>query len=352
MTIFNNFISKIDNNRISTSLKIPLALKDISDTIYGLQRGRYDLYIGDSGIGITSYVIYNYIFNAYEHTKDYKKINLKILLFTLDSKEDIIADIICMKLFKDHKIIVDPAYILNRANTLLSDTIYAKIKQLDEYITKLLEYTLFIYDTPMKPSDIRNIVTNYAEDNGKVINGKYIPRDPNDFVIIITDKLNTLSYESNTGVSNIYSTIDLHSNNCKNIYKNLYNYLVVNTLYVNKYIQDLSKIKLDDAQPRLSDIKFESLQTDTNLIFSLYDPKRYMNALSGLEQFMGYNIQKLRDRFRAINILRNTNGRCNQRKGLIFLGECGVYQELIKADKMTDEKYQEIENYVHYKYTK
>ncbi len=68
-------------------------------------------------------------------------------------------------------------------------------------------------------------------------------------------------------------------------------------------------------------------QQDANVVLALFSPRRYE-----IEKFRGYDITKLKDRFRSISLLKNRDGDSDKTIGLQFVGEVGYFQEVPKAD--------------------
>ena len=87
---------------------------------------------------------------------------------------------------------------------------------------------------------------------------------------------------------------------------------------------------MDMVEPKLSDFKDSgNTQQDANVIMTLFSPRRHE-----LEKFRGYDIAKLKDRFRSVSVLKNRDGEADVRVGLQFVGEVGYFRELPKAKDM------------------
>ena len=87
------------------------------------------------------------------------------------------------------------------------------------------------------------------------------------------------------------------------------------------------------VEPKLSDFKDTgNTQQDANIIMSLFSPRRHE-----LETFRGYDIKKLKDRFRSLSILKNRDGAADVRVGLQFVGEVGYFQEIAKLSAFKED---------------
>jgi hypothetical protein len=90
------------------------------------------------------------------------------------------------------------------------------------------------------------------------------------------------------------------------------------------------------------------LAQDANLVMTLFDPTNHINPNNNLDKFMDYDILKLKNRFRAVGILKNREGENNKRVGLIYLGECGYFEELPNSKSMNDEAYNRVSSFKHF----
>jgi hypothetical protein len=90
------------------------------------------------------------------------------------------------------------------------------------------------------------------------------------------------------------------------------------------------------------------LAQDANLVMALFDPMNHINPNNNLDKFMDYEILRFKNRFRAIGILKNREGENNKRVGLLYIGECGYFQELPNSKQITMEQYTKISSFKHF----
>jgi hypothetical protein len=171
-------------------------------------------------------------------------------------------------------------------------------------------------------------------------------------VIIIFDTVGNLVPEVYECKVSRKGTIDLHSSYCRDCYRNLYGYTIVNVSHMNRSNNDSVRLRTGDIFPKVSDIKETGmLDQDANLILALFDPMKHLTANPNMSTFMGYAVgEKLRNRFRAIGILKNREGDNNKRMGMIYIGENGYFRELPSAKEMPAEYYTRVNMIQHYKY--
>jgi hypothetical protein len=114
-------------------------------------------------------------------------------------------------------------------------------------------------------------------------------------------------------------------------------------------MDDINRVKYGELFPKISDIKETNmLAQDANLVMALFDPMNHINPNNNLDKFMDYEILRFKNRFRAIGILKNREGENNKRVGLLYIGECGYFQELPNSKQITMEQYTKITSFKHF----
>jgi replicative DNA helicase len=356
-TIYKKFFKKVSRGAQGYNKGLPMGFPKLEEYIAGIQKARYDVIFAESGVGKSSIVWYAYLMYPYEYCYKNKgkiKDSLKIRLYSLEvSAEEVIAKLVALKLFIDYGIILDSKYIFSKGNNKIHSDIYKKIDALSSYFDEMFNHVTII-DKPMTPSDIKNDVLKFAKSIGTIEEDelgkiKFTPNDPDQTVIIITDTVGNLKVENSNGNTSVKTTIDLHSSNCRDTYRNQLGFTCVNVSHSNRAMDDINRVKYGELFPKMSDIKETNmLAQDANLVMALFDPTNHMNANNSLDKFMDYDIPRLRNRFRAIGILKNREGENNKRVGLLYLGECGYFQELPNAKSITEVNYSKISSFKHF----
>lgn len=77
---------------------------------------------------------------------------------------------------------------------------------------------------------------------------------------------------------------------------------------------------------------------------ALFSPYRYK-----VEKFQGYDITKLGNSFRSLEILENRDGEPNINVGLNFIGPCGTFRELPRTNQMTSTIEEQAVNFINAK---
>jgi replicative DNA helicase len=326
--------------------------------IPGIIKGVYYIVTASSGVGKTQLTKALFVLEPYKYIKKNtdKKLKLKILYFALEeSKEEFMLSLISNRLKVQHDISMSVLDLQNYSVGKFNENTLEKIEECQEYFEDLEKY-LVVEDSIYNPTGIYKYVRDYSEKNGthhyKTLNiqGKdekvyshYIPNNPNEFVIVITDHISLLQEEKDgvTGqMMNKHQTITKWSADYsrKQITKHL-KYAVVN---VQQQSADKEKMqftnqgqsiesKLEPSLDGLADNKLT--QRDALVVLGLFAPDRYE-----IRKHLGHDIVKLKDNYRCLKILKNRLGRPNLKKGLFFDGETNTFKELIDHPSNIEER--------------
>jgi replicative DNA helicase len=356
-TIYKKFFRKVNRGAQGYNKGLPMGFPKLEEYIAGIQKGRYDVIFAEPGCGKSSIVWYSYIMYPYDHcfkNKGKIKDTVKIRLYSLEvSAEEVVAKLVALKLFTDYGILVDSKYIFSKGNNRINGDIYKKINEMASYFDEMFKHVTII-DRPMTPSNIKDDVIKFARENGTVEEDedgkiKYTPNDPDQTILIITDTVGNLKVEPINGIASVKTTIDLHSAHCRDIFRNQLGFSCVNVSHSNRAMDDINRGRYGELFPKMSDIKETNmLAQDANLVMTLFDPTNHINPNNNLDKFMDYDILKLKNRFRAVGILKNREGENNKRVGLIYLGECGYFEELPNSKSMNDEAYNRVSSFKHF----
>jgi hypothetical protein len=84
-----------------------------------------------------------------------------------------------------------------------------------------------------------------------------------------------------------------------------------------------------------------NLEQDSSVVIAIFNPFKHLSTVKTLKNFMGFNIEVLKGRFRCLGVLKNRHGKDNVRVPLAYYGEAGAF-ESIGAPPLTKEKMNEI----------
>ena len=160
----------------------------------------------------------------------------------------------------------------------------------------------------------------------------YEPNDPNEYIIVYTDHISLLSQEAGMDLRN---TIIKFSSYMVEL-RNRYNVTPIVIQQQSSESQGLEAFKLNRLRPSvsgLSDSKYPA--RDCNIMFGIFNPYAFEKA-----DYIGYNILRLKDCQRFLEIVVNRDGESNGLKALYFDGAVSYFHELpLPDDKENLERY-------------
>lgn len=357
-----DFISRNKANRDNGGFNsIPFGLPRLDRHLGGIVRGTQYICTASSGVGKTMLTKFLFVNQPYKFIKDHPELNmkLKILWFAMEeSGHEFILSLISTRLKQLYNIDVSPRELSSMAEENLDDETHRLVGECREYF-KELEECLEVIDNVSNPYGVFKHVRAYAAKHGKfyfkgeVVDieqpstkfDKYVPDDPDEYVIVVGDHIGLLQPENHPSTSTLHGAMGYFSSEyCrKNITKH-YNYVAV---LVQQQASDKEKVqftykgvsiesKLEPSLDGLGDCKVT--QRDAIVVLGLFAPARY-----GIKEHQKYDITKLKDRYRCLMILKNRFGRPDLRLPLYFEGETNTFEELPKigTDEL-DQLYQKV----------
>ncbi len=342
--IFSDVIEKIDRGREGLNTGLSMGFERLVEHIPGIQQGTYYLIGGETGSGKTAFTDSCFLYNPYDWIKANPDcgMDFRVFYWSLEIDKTIkITKAICRKLYLDYGILTDINFVLSRGKNRISQEVYDTVKFTKDYFCGL-EDCLTIIDAAENPTGIYKFMNNYAKENGdilykKIQSGgetisvfdKYIPYNPDKYVLIVIDHIALMKRERGF---NQKDNIDKMSEYLIPL-RNNFNFIPVVVQQLGRAMSQTDRFKLDRVEPQLSDFKDSgNTQQDANVVLSLFSPRKYE-----IENFRGYNIVKLKDRYRSLSILKNRDGAADIRIGLQFVGEVGHFEEVPPAKQFKED---------------
>lgn len=368
----NEILKDVDRARKGDVISIPFGHNKLSRYIF-LGQKLYHLIGGAGGSGKSAWVDLNYVIQpalwVLKYGKDYN-IRLKIVLRSMErSKKHRMAKWVCMKLFIDHKILIDVPTLFGWGSkrSRIGDDLFNKIKQAIEDVEKL-EDIVEVVDGIDNPTGIylhlrndalkKGTLYRYTE-QGEFIKQRgtqtlraeigecptakpyqpvYIPDDNREINLDIVDHLQAMKNES--GFSD-KQNLDKMSEYAR-VLRDLYGRSPVMVSQLNRNVGDTMRRIQTDLLPEDRDFSGSSnMYFDCDMAAILFNPYKY-----GLKDLVGWKVNNFVDkeyginRFRSFHLLKNTYGPDNQIIGYNFIGENGLFRELVSPDKMQPEHYE------------
>ena len=339
-------ISKVDRGRLGLNKGLPHGLPRMLEYIPGIQQKTYYLIGGETGTGKSAFTNNNFVFTPIEWylaNKGNTDVKLKIHYYSFEiPKEDMFIKAINRSVYLKTGLLLDINYVLSRGKYRVSDEHYKLVlehaKILDEF-----NDIMVVKDIPTNPTGLWKDMLKYANDNGTGIapdlrftGEDYVPNNPNEYVLVIIDHIGLSLKERGFGTKD---TIDKLSEYLI-VLRNKCGYTPIVVQQLNRSISSTDRLKFDRLEPQLSDFKDSgNTQQDANVVLTLFSPHKYE-----MKSYRGYDISRLKDRFRALGIAKNRDGEAEKAIGLGYVGECGYFKELPKKSQITEADYVQIES--------
>lgn len=357
MSIFKRVQSTIkDNKKICEEggfVTIPWSLPRLSEILPGIQRGKYIIVSANQKVGKTQLADFLFLHQPYEFYLNNPKSNLKprIFYFSLEmSKESKIMSVISYKLFKEHGISKSPEELLSVFKGKTLDNTTLKLIEGYEAFFEEFEKRVTFIDNIRNPYGIFRYMETYANENGswaykeidwenddgtiskRTVKDYYIPVDPEEVVIVITDHIGLINSEK--GQTLHQSISKFSSDYCLHM-RDKFKYCVVN-VQQQMAAQEQQQFTLkgesivDKLRPSADGLAENKLTSrDCNLMLGLFAPYRYK-----FTDYAGYDLSILKDNYRELSVILNRDGKSNAAVDLYFDGASNYFAELPKpSDK-------------------
>ena len=362
-SIFKKLLIEVEQGLKGNNTGVSFGLKKLSKFIPNIQKKRIVTIAAGSGVGKTSLALYMYIYSAYEHIRRDLTVDYKCIFYTMEiDAVSAMTKLVSLKLFVDHKILVDPDLILSsNSDRKLPLHIKELIDNYLEYFEDLEKYVEFISD-PTNPTGIskkvqaemmkcgtvqwsnsKGIACSSTDEDKKSF--EYTANNPKAIRVFMVDHSGCLRKEQDA--INTKEIIDLFCD--KAVYaRNKYGASFVILSQLNRSLSSATRTmhtaKDKDYElllPSSNDLKGTgNLFESSDIVLYAFNPSE-----SGIKEFIGYNTARLKDRFRVIGIMKNRYGKSNIQAGYGFLGESNYFLDIPSPTEMLEKHYSTIENF-------
>lgn len=321
---------------------IPSPFSRFKGDFPGIEKDMYYLISGatkSSKTQLTNYLfVYTPILYAYNNPS---KLNTKIFYYPLEeTPENITLRFISYLLYTLYKVRISPLDLKStREDKIVPEEVLNLINsaKIQDILKFYEEHVIFLESR--NPTGVWMDMTKYAKETGTIhtktveIKNKYSgivesreifdyyePKDPKEYVLIIVDHVSLI--ETERGM-NLRESINKLSEYMM-ILRNKYHYIPVlvqqqSTETSNLEAYKAGKIKATMAG--LSDSKYTG--KDCSLMLGITNPYAFE-----IPNYLDYDITKLRQNFRCLEVVLNRNGVSNGTIGLYFDGAANFFNEL------------------------
>lgn len=361
--IYKEIVSNKQNHQEGYFNCIPFSgMERLERYLPGIEQDTYYLLTASSGVGKSKLARSLFIHNPYQYIKTNPETDVKLTVkyFSLEeSKKKIVLSEIAKYLHSTYGISTSIKELQSRGRfNTISTEILEKIKEAEAYVEEFLD-TVEIIDTIRNPTGIYKHMRNYAMEVGNYydVNGipftKEMKRDvtlgrneaykrisyykkdhPKHYVITLTDHISLLDTESDDGLRlNQWQTMGKWSSDYCLRLRDKFGFIPVNVQQQASAKEQVEynfkgntiEEKLEPSLEGLGDNK--TTQRDANVVLGLFAPDRY-----NIQSHNGYDVSRLRDRYRSMSILKDRDGVANKKLPLFFDGAVDFFKELPRID--------------------
>lgn len=315
---------------------IPLPFYRFRSEIPGITQGTYYLVSGATKSGksqITNYLfVYNSILYAYNHPE---QVIPKIFYYNIEeTAESITLRFVSYLLYTLDNIRISPIDLesTNSNNPLSKDIL--DLLNTDKYLNILKFYEEHVsYMGSKNPTGIWKDIKAYADNNGKAIYqtikledkeltkfSHYIPNNPNEYIFILIDHISIIETESGLDLRQSINKLSEYLIT----FRNRYNYIPVVVQQQNIETTGLEAFKANKIRSTMAGLAdSKATGKDCSVMLGISNP--YSQEV---QEYLGYDIRKLKGNFRILEVVLNRNGQSNGLCPLYFDGAVNFYKEL------------------------
>lgn len=323
----------------------------------GFEQGKFVLITANQKIGKSKLADYLFIYEPLFYMMEHPELKAKVLYFSLEmSAKEKYNEFLCHLLFRLDKIHIDTRRL--RSVDAPCDPHIFELLESERYQKYINAYEdMVIFDDTIKnPTGINKRCRDYALEHGHMnyityqskneITGQledkqaidpikpYTQDDEDEYRIIILDNAANLAEEK--GCKDKRETIEKMSKYGITLKKQL-NYIFVFIQHQAQAQEGIENIKMDMMIPSSAGLgNNKETSRDLNCMIGLYSPAKF-----GKKEYLNYNITRLKDHCRFLNIIEDRDyGAGGNICPLFFDGAVSTFKELpLPSDKEVIERY-------------
>lgn len=346
---------------------IPFSSDKLNEVVPGMQRKNMVIVSAGPGVGKSKFTKLFYVIEPFEFVRMHPDTGIKLDLFYFcleESKENFIHSVMVYKLAKDYNLIIPIKKLKSiTSGDIIEEGVLNKIRNMREWFEEFEQHVRII-DNVRNPTGIYKEVENFIKENGHWIMKKktftfpdkergtvtkeievhdyFVYDHPQHYVGVIIDHISLLmaekgltQHQTMTRMSSDYGIALRDKYLCSVTIVQQQALASENKQYTNKGV--LVEAKLEPTLATFGDNKL--LSRDADEIIALFTPMRH-----DLVKHRGYDILKLQNNYRSVQILKSRDGEADVRIGMFFNGAINYFEELPRASMMEQEDYEYFAN--------
>ena len=327
MGLIESLYKKINSGRSGDNIGIPTGMPDLDKYTYGIQRGFMTTIAGDSGAGKTTYTLFTHVYKPIQYAIEHPETPVNILYFSLEmSGEVLLAKLLSLHILDQYKKIISYKEILSLGE-VLNEEKYELILKAKTWLEKAINH-LIVYDKFVDAAGVYTIVRNWVSNFGHFEEDeyaeKYISKIDSQYKIVVIDHVRLLSGSDKR----------VEINKCTDYLirlRDMCSLTIALVQQLNRQFKSMERRTSNYQMIQLDDLADSSGSAQgSEIVIGLYYPYREKRTTCE-----GYDIKKLRDQIRIVQILKHRYGISDVMKGVFFKGEVGYYKELPNPNNTT-----------------
>lgn len=320
---------------------IPLPFRRFRSELPGIEQKKYYLITGATKAAKTQIANYIIVFNAILYAYyNPNKVTTKIFYYNFEEDSaNITLRFMCYLLLIIYNIRIDPTNLSSTNEEYPADPEIIGLLQKGE-CKKILDFynEYVVYLGNSNPTGVWKHMKRYADENGTTHKKKYTykdelgmivegesfshyePNNPKEYVFIIVDHVSLIDTEKGLTLRESIAKLSEYLI----ILRNRYKYIPVVIQQQSTETTSLEAFKSNKIRPTkagLADCK--NTGNDCDVLIGITNPFSFE-----LPEYLGYDIKKLKDSFRCIEVVLNRGGRSNGICPLFFDGATNNFKEL------------------------
>ena len=328
---------------------IPSPFLRFSNDFIGIEQASYHVITSTTKGAKTQFASFVYVFHALLYAyNNPDKLRLKIFYYPLEeTPEDILIRFISFLLYtlSGGKIRIAPVDLKSTKNNKPVDDEILELLSSEEY-SKLIKFfeDNVIFSASTNPTGVYTECRRYAEEHGTVYKRKqkikdeftgetrevdvfdhYEQDDPDEYRIIFFDHVSLTSTEKGLTLKQSIDKLSEYFVLLRNRYK-FSPVAIQQQAFAGESLDAFKENKLRPTIANLADSKYPA--RDANVVLGLFSPFKYE-----LPDYQRYDITKLKDNVRFLEVLVNRGGSPGGLVALYFDGAVNYFNELPKPEE-------------------
>lgn len=332
MSFIDRLYHSVDQGRLGLNIGLPMGLPKVEAVVDGVQRKTYSLIFGTTGSGKTTFALYAYLYRPLMECMGTDK--FKTIYYSLEmTGEILLAKLMSLFIYENYGVELSYKQIMSRQE-ILSEENYQIVLECRAWLEEVSKH-IIIYDKGLNADIMYAHLIKYAKANGQFFesenNTLYVPNVENQITNVIIDHIGLLRRANGRDKK---SEIDLASNYLITL-RNKCGFSPVVLMQTNRTSSSMDRRNAEMQELQLSDIKDSGGPSeDSEVVLGIFNPFR-----EKMSRYKGYNIRELKDKFRAVQILKSRLGEADKSIGVNFFGSIGYWRDMPKADEIAESEY-------------